>query len=150
MGFLDGLFGRRSSNEPVEAALSKEDMVQTIRDYSAVLTAGSPPANCVADVSLLPHSKERIKQSLLFGLLITKDEHMQGALVAGYLSLANYQEGVGPHVLGIDVSKVDMTAPIEEQARVIAMQGKEMEKWDPLVAAETAQLTADLKELSIL
>jgi hypothetical protein len=149
MGFLDRLLGRRESTSSVGERLGKDDIVQIVRDYSAVLSSGSPGPGRVADVRRLPHPKAHIKKALLVAMQVSNDQAMVAALTNAYLSLAEYQEGVGDEILGLDLTKVDMSASLEQQARVIADQSKGMEKWNALVEAESRLLLSDLERLAL-
>ena len=49
----------------------------------------------IADERKLPHSKQRIKEAILYALRLTKDAAMREELKSAYLSLAGWQAGVG-------------------------------------------------------
>ena len=149
MGLLDRLLRRWESKGEAEPALSKEDVVRIVRDYSVVLASGTPGPSCVADVRLLPHPKAHIRKALIVAMQASRDQKTRAALINAYHSLSEYQEGVGDRVLGIDPTKLDMRTSVEDQASAIRAQSMEMEKWVPVVKAEFDVLVADLKRLSL-
>lgn len=148
MGLLDRIFGRTKSNCPIEqmTAAAAERIVQ---DYGAVLEFSAPAPGCVADVRNLPHSKERIKQALVFALRLSKEPQMREQMKIGYILLADWQEGVGNETVGIDFTKLDLNADPLDVAKRIASQGSAMEKWMPLVKAEQETLKLELQKLGL-
>ncbi|WP_303675198.1 hypothetical protein [Vampirovibrio chlorellavorus] len=68
-----------------------------INDYAAVMEEGGPSLFGCRDISVLPYSKDVIKQALLAGLRQAErigDLRYKDALIAGYLCLAEYQSGI--------------------------------------------------------
>lgn len=129
--------------------MTPEAAQKIVQDYGAALGSSAPAPGCVADVRNLPHSKERIKQALVFALRLTKEPQMREQLKVGYISLADWQEGVGNETVGIDLTKMDLNADPLEMAKRIASQGSVMEKWTPLVQAEREALKSELQKLGL-
>ncbi len=150
MGLLDWIFGRTKDNQQhTSAGMTHEVAEKIIQDYGVVLESFAPAPGCVADVRNLPHSKERIKQALVLALRLTKEPQMREQLKIGYISLADWQQGVGKGTVGIDLTKMDLDTVPLEMAKRIASQEKAMEKWAPLVKAEQAALKAELQNLGL-
>ena len=147
MSLLDRLLGRKSLTSPAADTMPPDAATRIIQEYGAVLRESAPGPGCIADVRNLPHSKERIKQALVFGLRVTKDPELREQLKFGYLSLADWQEEVGPNNLGIDPTNWDPAADPMQLAKQISAQGELLEKWKPLVRAEQEALEIELKQL---
>jgi hypothetical protein len=71
------------------------DPETVLQDYGIVLGRGAPEPGYVADTSALPHSKLRIKKALVVALRSMQDPHMRSQLKKAYVSLADWQDGVG-------------------------------------------------------
>jgi hypothetical protein len=148
MGLLDRILGRKKADEP-GAELTPADVERIVQDYGAALGSTGPEPGCVADTASLPHSKDRIKKALIFALRSTKDSKLREQLKIGYLSLADWQEGVGTDTVGIIVTDDDLSGdPVEVAAR-IAGQGNTLEKWVLLVSEEQEKLKSELQQLGL-
>lgn len=71
------------------------DAETVLADYGIVLGTAAPQPGYVADVKALPHPKPRIKEALVVALRSMQDPHMRSQLKKAYVSLADWQEGVG-------------------------------------------------------
>jgi hypothetical protein len=71
------------------------DAEKVLADYGIVLGTRAPQPGYVADAKLLPHPKPRIKEALVVALRSMQDPHMRSQLRKAYVSLADWQEGVG-------------------------------------------------------
>ena len=149
MGLLDRSFGRAKDAQPAPTGMSPETAQNIVQDYGAVLGSSAPAPGCVADVRNLPHSKERIKQALVFALRVTKEPQIREQLKVAYISLADWQGGVGNETVGIDLTSMDLNADPLEMAKRVASQGELMEKWTPLVQAEQEALKSELQKLGL-
>lgn len=145
MGLLNKLFGTRKNAQP-EPTMTAAMAERIVRDYGAVLKF-CPVPGTVADVQELPYPKERIKQALVFALKATADSKIRESLKIGYISLACWQEGVGPSRLGIDVTKMDPNDNPLELAKRMVVEGADMDKWNEAVKAEEQALESELQEL---
>lgn len=146
MGLIERLFRARKS-ERIPEGMTHAVLEKIVQDYGAILGSGAPAPGCVADVRELPYPKEHIKLALAFALSVTDDPQMRSHLKSGYISLADWQEGVGERPVGIDLTKQDVNADPLELAREIAASADEMTKWRAVVSAEAEALKAELQEL---
>jgi hypothetical protein len=72
-----------------------------VNDYGAALASRK---SLFADVSELPYPKYLIKAAILVAISSTCDEKMKARLKANFMSLADWQEGIGPGPHDIDVA----------------------------------------------
>ena len=72
------------------------DAETVLQDYGIVLGTRAPQPGYVADAKALPHSKPRIKEAIVVAMRSMQDPHMRDQLMKAYVSLADWQEGVGP------------------------------------------------------
>jgi hypothetical protein len=149
MGLLDRIFGPTKTEQPSAGTLAPAVAEKIVQDFGAVLASAAPAPGCVADVRKLPHSKERIKQALVFALRMTKEPQTREQLKIGYISLADWQEGVGDAAVGIDLTNIDPNPDPVELAKRITSQGAAAEKWMPKVKAEQEVLKAELQRLGL-
>ena len=149
MGLLDRIFGRTKTESSSSGAMPPAVAEKIVQDYGAVLGSTAPTPGCIADARKLPHSKERIKQALVFALRMTKEPQMREQLKVGYISLSDWQEGVGDATVGIDLINMDLNADPVELAKRITSQGAAAEKWMPKVEAEQEALKAELQKLGL-
>jgi len=145
MGLLDRLFGRSKAKTSPTGTIDPAFAQQVVNDFGAALGANSARAGGVSDASELPHSKETIKAALLFALSFPQDERARDQLKAGYLSLADWQDGVGTSAHGLDFSKLDLEGDPVELAKNIQAQGLPPQELLDRVEAESQQLLSDLK-----
>ena len=145
MGLLDSLFGRKKT-----AAMPFKVAAKIVQDYGAMLmSTGAPPPGCFADVRKLPYAKDRIKEAIAFALGSTPDPQIREHLKIAYLSLADWQEGVGDTIVGIDTSPGAMGSDPRELAARIASQATELQRWKPKADAERAALATDLSRFGL-
>ena len=149
MGLLNRIFGRTKTEQSSAGAIPPAVAEKVVQDYGAVLASAAPAPGCVADARKLPHPKERIKQALVFALRMTKESQTREQLKIGYISLADWQEGVVDTAVGIDLTNLDPNADPVELAKRIASQGAAAEKWTPKVKAEQEALKAELQKLEL-
>ncbi len=150
MGLLDRIFGQaKGERKHISTEMTPDAAEKIVQDYGAALGSSAPAPGCVADIHSLPHPKEQIKQAFVFALRLTKDPQMREQLKVGYISLADWQEGVGSSIAGIDLTNMELNADPLETAKGIASQGAAMEKWTPLVQAEQEALKAELQKLGL-
>lgn len=120
---------------------------QIINAYGATLTAVAKiPQPHVIDLRELPFSKSEIKQAIRLLLPVAPNPQVLKSLVFGYVSLADWQEGVGPEPIGIMLSDSDSPTDPETLKR-IAARGSAWQKWRPKVNAESVALASELKML---
>jgi len=149
MGLFDRFFGRTRTESSSAGAMPPAIAEKIVQDYGAVLGSAAPAPGCVEDARKLPHPKERIKQALVFALRMTKEPQMRDQLKVGYISLSDWQEGVGDAPVGIDLTDMDPNADPVELAKRITSQGAAAEKWMPKVKVEQEALKAELQKLGL-
>ncbi|MCK9419129.1 MAG: hypothetical protein M0R70_07105 [Nitrospirae bacterium] len=145
MGLLGRFFGRAKSKQ-TDSSLTPEVAEKIVNDYGAVLASAVPAPGCVADERKLPHPKEHIKQALVFALCMTKEPQMREQLKIAYITLADWQQGVGDAAVGLDLTKMDLNAEPDELAKQIMSQGADVEKWLQKVKAEQESLRGELQK----
>lgn len=143
MGFLQKLFGNKASEVP--GTMSAQKATAIIQQYGSFLEHGAPNPGCVADVTKLPFAKAEIKRALLLGLKSIAEPEAREVLRAGYLQLADWQEGVGDSDQGIDVSGFDPAEDPLKMAEKVLAQSEGHEKWSPIVEAERLMLRDELQ-----
>lgn len=148
MSIFKRLFG---GNKPTSTAtkMSDEEAVDIIQQYGAVLGTGVAATGGVADVSLLPAEKQRVKQALQIGIKGSSDPSMKDHLKAAYLSLASFQDGVGNGGQGLDLSDLDLNSPVQELADQVLSKGDAFSKWSQVVQDEMQALEAELKHAGL-
>lgn len=161
MKLLNRLFGRTKTEQTASDSLTLAAAAKKIlaahaslnkiaTDYGAVLASSAAPApGCVADARKLPHPKEHIKKALVYVLRVIEDPQMRNALKICYISLANWQEGVGDTDVGVDFTKIDPTADIHELAKRITSQASAWENWSLKARAERESLVGELEKLGL-
>jgi len=141
-----GIFSRVfKSSKKSDAPMTSERVLEVVRTYGDVLESGAPAPGCVADVNKLPFPKAEIKEALVHALRVSSDTKMKESLKFAYIQLADWQEGVGANDQGFDISKVDQTASIEDQAKQISSMNIGHE-WSLLSLAEGEHLKKELEE----
>jgi hypothetical protein len=161
MKLRNRFFGRTKKAQPVsnslplkaaaKTLLAAHDSLSTVAsDYGAVLASSAAPApGCVADARKLPHPKQDIKRALVYTLRIVEDPHMRNALKLCYVSLANWQEGIGDADVGIDFTRLDPNVDIHDLAKQITSHSPEWEKWSLKAKVERAALVGELQNLRL-
>ncbi|MBI3373736.1 MAG: hypothetical protein HY017_18590 [Betaproteobacteria bacterium] len=119
---------------------------EIVSAYSAILENGPVPGT-VADERELPYPKQTIRQALLVLLKTTTDPQMRGNLKAGYVCLADWQQGVGPHRVGFDITKLDQTGDALSIATRIAATEESAKKWLAKADIEQKSLVSELREM---
>ena len=145
MGLIKKLFSRGRSGPA--ATISKQDSVNIVKAYSDVLHSHAPKSGSVADVALLPFSKETIKEALIIVLRDTTDQTKIERLKGSYIRLAEWQEGVGESDQGLDISKMNLNDDTEKLARQVLAHGIDREKWQSTVIDEQEKLNQELIDL---
>jgi hypothetical protein len=105
-----------------QAELTREKI---IKEYGALMERTPPLPTRIEDVSALPHPKEAILNALLQEIVRGHPQHINDAMRAGAISLAQYQPGVGNgslEMLGVDVTKLQL--PNERNVEALRAQAK--------------------------
>ena len=117
---------------------------KVVDDYGA---AQMSRKSTFADASELPYPKPVIKTALIAAMLMHKDRKIRELLRSSYVSLADWQEGIGPgpHPLEAAVQIEDIRASVEA---LCAASPSYMEI-NAKVIAEMHALMAELTELGL-
>jgi Na+-translocating ferredoxin:NAD+ oxidoreductase RnfC subunit len=83
MGIFKKLFG--GGGATTLAKMSGQEAEKIIQAYGTVLQTQAPTPGCVADISKLPFSKEKIKAAIIIGLKSTNDQQMREMLKVAYI-----------------------------------------------------------------
>ena len=142
MGFFSRFFGNKSE-KPSSSGVSPNVIVA---EFGAFWGTRAPAPGCVADATELPYPKEEIKQAILVMLTETNDSQLREHLKFAYVSLADWQAGVGPTHQGLDITKLDRSVPAPDLLNAVGTGGEEMHKWQPLVKAEQEALIDELRQ----
>lgn len=162
MKLLKRLFGHTDTTQAAPdpstlAAAAKKilgahtSLNKIVNDYGATLASSAAPfPGCVADACKLPYPKEDIKMALLHMLRVVEDAQLRSALKMCYISLAQWQEGVGDTDVGLDFSKIDTNANAYELAKWVASHNDSAWKkaWSQM-SAELETLRGDLQKLGL-
>lgn len=149
MKFFRHLFGREDARNDAFGALDLDTAQKIVQDYANFLEIAAPLPGRVADENRLPYSKQHIKNALSVCINATGDPELIGHLKNGYLMLCAWQPDVGQRVVGVDFSSLDLEADPMEVAESIQRHAEQMDRWDPLVQAEQAELATELKVLGV-
>jgi hypothetical protein len=122
MGILNWLSGGTARRDK-SGSLSLQKAQAIVNAYGAALAS---KRSGVVDASQLPHPKSRIKAALVVVMQATPEGSMRNLLKAGYVSLADWQDGTGKGGQLVDATEI--------QKRV---------------APEAAQLAGELKSLGL-
>ncbi|MCR9093370.1 MAG: hypothetical protein NXI30_04065 [bacterium] len=120
---------------------------RVVNDFGAALGDRSGGAGGVSDTRELPHSKETIKAALIFALRFANDPVSRDQLKAGYVSLADWQDGVGDSAGGLNLSRADLDRDPVELAKMLQSQAMPSQELSDRVEAESLALQAELRRL---
>ena len=140
MGFFGKLFGGEN-----QAEISFDEAREIVGTYGDVLASGPVPGT-VADTAELPYPKDTIKKAILVLLRATKDHAMREHLKSGFVSLADWQPGVGPNRVGLDTTKLDLTSDTAELAKLVVARSDAAKGWLTKVKAEQDSLVTELRD----
>ena len=149
MSIWDRFLGRARTEQGLPDDLDAETAQKIIQDYGAVLASADPAPDRIADVRVLPHPKKHIKEAICLALRAIDDPKIKEHLKFAYISLADWQEGVGSEQVGIDIKKLNPNMDTLDMAKEIASRGRALKKWMPIVKAEQDALTKELQELGL-
>lgn len=101
----------------------------------------------VADQSGLPYPKPVIKAALIAAISATNDAKMLEQLKSAFISLADWQEGIGPGPHVFNVTDKDLENPMATMKQIQANQS--FTDVPARVAAEAQELSNELKALGL-
>jgi hypothetical protein len=137
VGLFDRLF-RRSAPPPAMQETSSTDVQEIVQAYAASM---SKTRSLVSDASELPYPKPQIKAALIAAISATQDAKMRERLKAAFVSLADWQEGVGAGPYSFESTT--------KMAKRIAVSGPTLTEISARVTAEGQALLDELKLLGL-
>ena len=132
-------------NNLKQQKMSGADVEKIVHAYSAAVLSRK---SMISDTSELPYPKPVIKAALIAAISLTKDSKMREQLKTGYVSLADWQEGVGPGPHAFETTQADLDDPMAAMKRIKAA-GPSFTEIPTRVAAEAQNLFDELKALGL-
>jgi hypothetical protein len=132
-----GLFARlfrRSTPPSATRQFSVDDIEKIVHAYSSVLSSRK---SMISDASELPYPKPQIKAALIAAITTAQDAKMREQLKAAFVSLADWQEGVGAGPYSFETTV--------KMAKRIAASGPSLTEISAKVTAEGQALLDELK-----
>lgn len=107
-------FGRKQEKQESQTMQILTAANNIVNRYGAFMRSSAFPApGCVADTKKLPYEKEAIKVAFVLLMKLCNDPEKKEFLKYGYVSLANFQDGVGETDLGLDLEKLPKVKDID-------------------------------------
>ena len=112
-----------------------------------------PQAGFIADVNKLPVDKATLKTAIKVVLSVTKDEQLKETLRETYISLSNFQQGVGSRDIGFNamVYSYKLSIATESEKLVLIRQMpidiEADKKWSEKAHIERNQLSTEVNSL---
>ena len=123
-------FGRKREKQELQTMQILTGANNIVNRYGAFMRSSAFPApGCVADTKKLPYEKEAIKVAFVLLMKLCNDPEKKEFLKYSYVSLANFQDGVGETDLGLDLQKLPNVKDID------SMTGR---RWQQLIKAAHA------------
>tara|TARA_B100001093_G_C26468844_1_gene859682 strand:- start:136 stop:687 length:552 start_codon:yes stop_codon:yes gene_type:complete len=99
--------------------IKSSDIYEIIGDFGDLMTETSREYDSFFDVSILPHPKKIIKESLISAIKKSNDKEITAQLKVGLLQLTQFQENIGPKPIinGITSLLINNSLEPEELAR---------------------------------
>ena len=114
MDFLRKMFGGKQTKQELRTRRILTAADKIVNRYGAFMQSSTFPAPlCIADTKKLPYEKETIREALILLMRLCDDDNTKGFLKFGYVSLANFQDGVGETDLGLDLGKLPKVKNID-------------------------------------
>jgi hypothetical protein len=146
---IKGLLGRPTVEAAAPANMTSTEAVEIVQKYGQVLETSAPTPGCIADASKLPYPKNKIRKALLACLMATPSGNLREQMKVAYLLLADWQPGVGPVDVGIDLKRMSPNVDEVAFADAVVASTKDLEKWQSLAMNERATLKAELQQLGL-
>lgn len=150
MGIFDRLIRRDRSatvaktSDAITNTTLLAGVQKIVNDYGAAQMSRN---STFADASELPYPKPVIKRAMIAVMSITQDAKMRELLKSSYVSLADWQEGIGPgpHLLETAMAIEDVRA----SAGAVCAASPSYMEINAKVIAEMQALMAELKVLGL-
>jgi len=156
MDILKKIFGGKQAKEESQTRQIIDAATKIVNHYGAFMQSSTFPAPlCIADTKTLPYEKDTIREALILLMRLCDDANTKQFLKFGYVSLANFREGVGETDLGLDFGKLPQVKDIDfndgnEVARVIKQTHAMIhssDKFKEKVEKERLLLEKDVSEI---
>src|SRR5690606_33582463 len=115
--------------------------------YVELMENGAPPPGGVADESLLPAPKQRMKEALAHALARAANDEFRSALIVGYLQLADYQPNVGKTLGFTPEQLLEYQSTSKERLQELVAKLEELKPWQEKTKKESELLRSELKAL---
>ena len=148
MGFFSKLFARGSAESNEQPTLSKEQIEAVINAYAGLLAQGEAGSGIVSDTKGLPFPKNTIKEALQVAIRVELDTQKEQLKVA-YISLADWQDGVGPKPVGMNLLTLDLNGDPQILAQALANQDLRVVELQKQSDAEMQFLKNELVKLGL-
>jgi hypothetical protein len=145
MGIMQKLFGRQAVAAAGSKLSGREIIEELIHRYAVALEAHGTSGAMVSDISKLPAPKETLRQVLIALIPIETDPAKREWLKVGYISLAEFQPGVGDRGIALDI-KDRPGEDIRAKATRVAEQGDVVTEWMRKSVAEGQALLQELRD----
>src|SRR5713226_3225126 len=114
MDFLKKIFRGKQTKQESQMGQIVTAANKIVNHYGAFMRSSAFPAPfCVADTKKLPYEKQTIKEGFILLMRLCDDPKAKELLKVGYVSLANFQEGVSETDLGVDLRKLPNVKDID-------------------------------------
>jgi len=134
-----------NTNNLKQQKMSGPDVERILHAYAAAILSRK---SVISDASELPYPKATIKAALIAALSVTKDPKMREQLKSSFVSLADWQEGVGPGPYPFDPKMKDGEDTLA-MAKRIAEAPSSFPEISAKMLAEGRALLDELKALGV-
>jgi uncharacterized protein (DUF2141 family) len=139
------MFGRQQRvNTPAKMTLAEAQRI--VNEYGTALASKKSMVN---DASGLPYSKSKIKAALISAIVATEDEVMRSNLKAGYIALADWQDGIGSRGQLLDATEKELNDDPLGAAKRISTGAPEFTETLARIQAESQALVDELTSLGL-
>lgn len=156
MGFFKKLLGGKQKERETQMERVLPAANKIVNDYGHFMQSPTFPApGCIADAKKLPYDKQTIKNALMLSMKLCDDSKIKEMLKVAYISLADFQNGIGETDVGLDIRKFPNPQDIDFNDRTqIKSVAKEMdsmmafyEKFKKIVEEERRLLQEDVAQI---
>ncbi len=125
------------------------DIMMIVQAYGKVLETDAPTPGTVADASKLPYPKQQIKEALVAAIAAEPDHQTREHLKVAYISLADWQDGVGVANKALDVASLDRDQGTNALAKQVVAAVESGKDWTNAAKREAETLKKELEELGL-
>ena len=120
-----------------------------VQSYGKILEESCTIPRIVIDEKKLPHTKQQIKEALIFAFQNEKNTKMREHLKNAYVSLATWQANVGKEDV-IDIDTKILNQNTQSLAQQLVDKTEDITNWIKIVTEEEKLLIQELEKLGIL